>query len=206
MPDYSEEEVAMIHTVIILGNMAHLMKKLVLRYGRLMIKRNTEARNYALYKIGHYLSAAEFVEAKRKWRQLGMAMARYLQKYDVILTPTLGQPPVLVGSQQSSKTDELSLKLVSSWIGRLILTNRTISHSIMKELVTKVMRGQMPLTQIANITGQPAMSVPLHWTVDGLPCGVQFIGRFGDEATLFRLAAQLEEAQPWRDRKPDLCI
>jgi amidase len=61
-----------------------------------------------------------------------------------------------------------------------------------------------PYTQLANLTGLPAMSVPLHWTADGLPCGVQFIARFGDEATLFRLAAQLEKAQPWFDRRPKL--
>ena len=62
----------------------------------------------------------------------------------------------------------------------------------------------VPFTQLANLTGTPAMSVPLHWTADGLPLGVQFIGRMGDEATLLQPAGQLEQAAPWFDCLPAL--
>ena len=62
-----------------------------------------------------------------------------------------------------------------------------------------------PGTVVFNATGQPAMSVPLFWNKDGLPIGSHFIGRFGDEATLFRLAAELEQARPWATRRPCVC-
>jgi amidase/6-aminohexanoate-cyclic-dimer hydrolase len=61
-----------------------------------------------------------------------------------------------------------------------------------------------PFTALYNVTGQPSMSAPLHWTPDGLPVGVMFSARFGDEATLFRLAAQLEKAKPWAGQRPKI--
>ncbi len=64
----------------------------------------------------------------------------------------------------------------------------------------------MPYTPVFNVTGQPAMSVPLHWNAEGLPIGMHFVGRYGDEATLLRVAGQLEQAQPWSAKTPPLAL
>jgi Asp-tRNA(Asn)/Glu-tRNA(Gln) amidotransferase A subunit family amidase len=105
-------------------------------------------------------------------------MARFHEKYDLILSPTLAKPPVKLGA--------LSLSPESM-------------PAFQKE-VTEF----SPYTALHNITGQPSMSVPLHWTAEGLPIGVMFSAAFGDEATLFRLAGQLEKARPWAKRRPAL--
>ena len=105
-------------------------------------------------------------------------MARFLGPYEVWLTPTIAEPPPPLGTLHP-KPDNLSPDIDS---------------------ITERVTAFVPFTPLANATGQPAMSVPLHWNDEGLPVGVHFFGRFGDEATLFRLAAQLEQAQPWIDR------
>ena len=204
LPDYREEDAALNWTVVAMGNTAALVDKLVLAYGRSKIRHNIELTNYTLYQVGRRLKALDFVKAKRRWRQLGTIMVQTMNKYDMMLSPTLGEPPVPVGSMKPGKADRFSMKLISSLAGGIILSNRKLTYSILEELVNNTLKRQMPFTMIANMTGQPAMSVPLHWTDDGLPCGVQFIGRFGDEATLLRLAGQLEKAHPWIGRKPPL--
>jgi amidase len=126
---------------------------------------------------GRKLTAVDLIRARAAVHGSSRQMARFQQDYDVILTPTLGTPP---GPH-----------------GLMSLSGSFDDHA----------RGHdafIPFTPLANWTGQPAMSVPLHWSADGLPVGVHFFGRFGDEATLFRLAAQLEKARPWRDKRPNL--
>ena len=120
-------------------------------------------------------TATQLAESRTVFHQASRVMADFQREYDVVMTPTLALPPISHG--------RISLQGLA----------RDVLQGILDF---------MPCTQLANWTGQPAMSVPLHWTRDGLPVGVQFMGRFGDEATLFRLAAQLERAQPWRENRP----
>jgi amidase len=201
-PDFREEDAALNYIIVVIGNAAALVDKLIQVHGRSRARRDLELSNYTIYSIGRSLKALDFVKAKRRWRQFGTTMDQMLNRYDMVLTSTLGEPPVPVGSQQPGRADQFSMKLIASFVGRMMLTSRKLTHSILEKTVDTTMRGQMPFTFIANITGQPAMSVPLHWSRDGLPCGVQFIGRYGDEAKLLRLAGQLEKAQPWFDKKP----
>ena len=121
----------------------------------------------------------------------------FIQRYDLYLTPTTAFPPVRIGALKPKPMEERLMKITNALnLGKLIRLSG-IADKLAIESLAKT-----PYTQLANVTGLPAMSVPLHWTADGLPCGVQFIAPFGDEATLFRLAGQLERAQPWFDRRP----
>ena len=200
--DYKEEEIALDWLIVMLGNFAANIEKLISVYGRNAVKQNLEQRSYASYRIGSTLKAVDVINAKRKWRTYGYIMGQTLQKYDLILTPTLGEPPIPVGSVKPSKSDLRSMKLISSVAGKIITANRKMIFSIIEDIIHKLMVIQLPFTIIANITGQPAMSVPLYWTENGLPCGVHFLGRIGDEATLLRMAGQLETAKHWTDKKP----
>jgi amidase len=109
-------------------------------------------------------------------QQMARGIAHWMQGYDLWLTPTLGEPPLKLGELDPTAD------------------NPRAGFDRAAEFV--------PFTPIQNATGQPAMSVPLYWNEAGLPVGAHFVGRFGDEATLFRLAAQLEEARPWAAKRP----
>ena len=135
-----------------------------------------ELLTWAQYQRGHEIKAVNYMRAIQNFEKASRNMAAFFTNFDVLLTPTLGEPPVPLGSFESSPDKPLQGLF------------RSASFT--------------PFTPICNITGQPAMSVPLYWDESGLPIGSQFMARFGDEATLFRLAAQLEEARPWAKQRP----
>lgn len=135
-----------------------------------------EGYTLAVYEMGKSFTAAQYQASLNAMHQFGGAAAQFHQHYDMLLTPTLGTPPLPIGTIDIESTDLMA------------------SIAIMLEF--------LPFTIMANLTGQPAISLPLHWNADGLPIGVQFAGRFGDEAGLLALAAQLEAASPWSHRRP----
>lgn len=165
--------------------------------GRKMSFSDFETGTSALALIGQASSAGDYAKALNYMMATARGVGRFFEDYDVLLTPTLAQPPVPIGSLQPSGAERLMVGL----IGRLNAAWVLNALGIIKPLADKTF-DFMPYTPVFNVTGQPAMSVPLYWNEAGLPIGMHFVGRFGDEATLFRLAGQLERAQPWFDRTP----
>lgn len=133
-----------------------------------------EPQTWAVGERGREASAVDFAKTKSLFNRATRTVANFLMKYDVLLTPTLGTPPPKLGHLDT-------VNLLPEEFGRRLFD-------------------YLPFTWLHNVTGRPAMSMPLYWNADGLPIGTQFAGRYADEATLFRLAGQLEQARPWRNR------
>jgi amidase len=165
--------------------------------GRKTAYADFETGTSALALLGQAFSAGAYAKALNYLMASARGVGRFFESYDVLLTPTLAQPPFPTGALQPSSAEQLMIGL----IGRLKAAWLLDALGVIKPLANKTF-DFMPYTPVFNVTGQPAMSVPLHWNAAGLPIGMQFVGRFGDEATLFRLAGQLERAQPWFDRAP----
>ncbi len=125
------------------------------------------------------VSGADYLAAINTVHTVGRTMAHFLVDYDMLLTPTLAEPPARIGRFKPDNEDFLDYRLGPKGV---------LPYS--------------PFCPLANATGQPAISVPLHWTKESLPVGVHFMARFGEDAALLKLAASLEQAAPWFDKRP----
>ncbi len=146
------------------------------RTGRTPAPEHFEPLTWGLYQIGRLQKVSDYILGVQGLHRLSRDIARFFSDYDIWLTPTLGEPPLPLGSFDPTPENP-----IQGYTRAAVF---------------------VPFTPISNVTGQPAVSVPLYWNADGLPVGAHFVARFGDEATLFRLAAQLEQARPWADRRP----
>ncbi len=160
---------------------------------------NLEPATWALALLGRGLTARDFAGALRQIESMGRDVGAFFETYDLHLTPTLASPPVPIGTIGPTRAETVQLSILGRFgSGRLLKIAGLLDEA------AKTALDFTPWTPVFNATGQPAMSVPLHWSPDGLPIGVHLVGRFGDEATLIRLASQLEEARPWFDRLPPM--
>ncbi len=165
--------------------------------GKRVSVKDFDSSSFGLGMLGKALSACDYAAAARYLQTSAREVARFCENYDLLLTPTLSQPPVKIGSLQPNENEKLLINLIGSFDGGGLLK----AMGIIKPLAAQTFEF-MPWTPVFNVTGQPAMSAPLHWSGENLPIGMHFVGKFGDEATLFRLAGQLEQARPWAKKIP----
>ena len=151
--------------------------------------------------LGHCVSAGTLTRELEKWNRYARALAAFHRRYDLLLTPTVAGPAPLHGAGDLQPMELYALEILQRTGLLAALARRGLLDSTITRILAQNLK-YVPFTQLANLTGTPAMSVPLHWTAAGLPLGVQFVAPVGDEATLLQLAHQLEQAQPWMHRLP----
>ena len=175
-PDYDRAALRAAWLAIVAANQADAAEDARVVLGRAPGPDDLEPWTRTLVAQGQAMSAGQLVAILRSMHLESRKVAAFHETYDIFLTPTLAKPPVPIGEV------DMSFGAAAEFMPRTT--------------------GFSPYTRLANCTGQPSMSVPLTWSEADLPIGTMFTARFGDEATLFRLAGQLERARPWFDRTP----
>jgi amidase len=169
-----EPEIAQHFNTIIAADTEATMQAFEMLLGRPIGDDEIEQRNAAYRRAGRQLSAAAYLQSRAWIGMWARRMADWWSSHDLLLTPTLGAPPPELGWFTAEGPEEEANRIASF----------------------------IPYTPQFNMTGQPAVSLPLHWTPGGLPVGVQLVAAYGREDLLVRIASQLEQAAPWSQRHP----
>ena len=164
-------------------------------------RKDFEASTWALALIGRRMKASRFIQGLRTMEETSRTLGAFFEEYDLLLTPTLSTPPPLTGSLQVQGFQrtlvEILTRLNAGWVLDAAKLIETAAEDVFEFI---------PSTPLHNISGGAAMSVPLYWNQDGLPIGMHFMGGYADESKLFRLAGQLERAQPWFHQRPSVSL
>lgn len=198
-PQYDYAELAMAFMTMIASQTRNDIRDTAALVGKRPARGDFELLTWVIGLLGNAFTAADYVHATRVFGATARSIGAFFTEYDALLTPTLPLLPVTIGALQPTPAERRLLSTIATLRAGKLLT----ALDLVRPIAHKTFSYVRYLTPF-NITGQPAMSVPLHWTDAGLPVGMHFAGRFGDEATIFRLAAQLEQAQPWVSRTPAL--
>ncbi|MFM9862787.1 MAG: amidase, partial [Micropepsaceae bacterium] len=173
-PAINGMEIMAAQGVVISANVAFTVDEAAEALGRKARPEDVERATWFRIENARKTDSSAYARAMNTLHALGRTVATFMSNYDVILQPTCAAPPLPIGVLNMDRTD----------LGEMF-----------KEMISFI-----PYTAIYNLTGQPSANIPLHWNAAGLPIGTMFTARYGDEATLFRLAAQFEQARPWKDR------
>jgi Asp-tRNA(Asn)/Glu-tRNA(Gln) amidotransferase A subunit family amidase len=165
--------------------------------GRKPVRDEFEVSTWTMAHIGRKFGERLLPDALEEQRKLTAKLTDLLNRFDVLLCATLAAAPIKIGEMQPTAIERMQMRVVTT------LRIEALMKRLLAEAADKAF-AWAGCTEIFNMTGQPAMSVPLYWNARGLPIGTQFATRSGGEATLFRLAAQLEAARPWFNRRPAL--
>jgi amidase len=183
--------------VLVCVEIAAILARAEQGLGRRVGRGDVETNTAIIATIGRQQTALQAALARDRLEAAVRATAPMMETFDLVLSPTLGLPPPGIGALAPRGAEAFAHDaLMALRLGFLLRLPGVVEASVRKVFAF------IPFTPVANVSGQPAMSVPLSWNAAGLPIGVQLQARLGDEATLLRVAAQLEAARPWADRRP----
>lgn len=192
-PEFDGMALARCYLGLYFGEVSALMDRAKAEFGAR--NEDFELDTRLLGMLGRSMPLPDYVRRRQQWNDFARALGAYFEGYDIYLCPTAGQLPAKIGELDTPGHLQLAARLMLLLkAGKLVHRSGQVDQMALENLA------RTPFTQLANLTGTPAMSVPMYWTASGLPVGVQFGAPHGDEATLLQLAAQLEEASPWFGR------
>lgn len=184
------QQLANSYLMMYFAEVASGLSEIEKRIGRKVTYKDVEPTTWILAMLGKVVSAEELLTSLKYWDVLAYQMELFHDEYDFYITPTTAFPPSKIGELDLSSSEKRLLQIVGSLpLGKFV--RKTVEQIAYKSLE------RTPFTQLANFTGQPAMTLPVHLTKDGLPCGVQVMARRGREDLLFQLAGELEQSDIW---------
>ncbi|HZZ83246.1 MAG TPA: amidase [Anaeromyxobacteraceae bacterium] len=196
-PPFSREPLVRAYLVALAATIRADLEELAVHSGQKLDPSRLEPETWALAIAGRVLPADAVAWARAETQRAARGLAGFFGAWDLLLTPTLAHPPARVGAFQLSPLERLGLAAMRR------LPSRPFVELLLDAISDKSFEATGN-TMLFNQTGQPAASLPLPWNDAGLPIGVQLAARFGEEATLLRVASQLEAARPWAERLPPI--
>jgi len=197
LPPFDRDAMIAGYFAVVAASVALDIRRASATVGRKADPAEFEAPTWLLGQIGEAMSAADLHEAIETRLLTGRRIAAFMQDYDLVLTPTIAHPPQQIGEGAPKPVERAVMGALKA------MPIKGILNKVLDEMGSSALE-KIANTMLWNMTGQPAISLPLYWAKSGLPIGVQLAGPGGGEGLLFRIASQLEEARPWKDRRPKL--